>query len=221
MNIIFISSFRKLRIVLPKVRYCAALPWRGCTWDRIPASPPHFHTWGPDAGTRTLENNNPPFIRSLLWPVLWIRIQHYWSMRIRIGGYDDQNLKEVRQKNFFWQKIAIYLSYASIKGVQATEEVFTLKREHPASQNFEFLHFCGYPDFCTPGSGSAFPTLLRIQIQPTKMNADLDTGYDECINSTYLHSENFYPLYFIARNISDHLKYTSIYNRKAALTPSL
>ncbi len=49
-----------------------------------------------------------------------------------------------------WSKIAVYLSQASIKDVQATREVF--KGEHLALQNLNFLHFCG----------SFWPSWIRI-----------------------------------------------------------
>jgi hypothetical protein len=56
---------------------------------------------------------------------------------IWIRGFDDQKL------NFYLidQKLQFTYRKASIKGVQATGEAFSLKREHPALQKMKFIYF--------------------------------------------------------------------------------
>jgi hypothetical protein len=52
------------------------------------------------------------------------------------------------------------------------EKSSSLKGEHLALQCLNFLNFVGH--FCHPGSESVYK--MRIQIQPTKKNADPESG---------------------------------------------
>ncbi len=72
---------------------------------------------------------------------------------------------------FFWSKIAIYLSLSLHEGRPSyRRSLHPLKSEHLAFQTWIFFSFVGH--FGPPGSGSVFPMRIRVQIQPTKMNAD-------------------------------------------------
>ncbi len=68
-------------------------------------------------------------------------------MPIRIQCFDDQKFKKKKitsdKKNeiFFWPKIAIYLSQASLKDFQLQEKPSALRREYPALQNLKFPNF--------------------------------------------------------------------------------
>ncbi len=57
------------------------------------------------------------------------------------------------------------------------EKSSSLKKEHLALKNFNFLHLWPVGHFGP--SGSVFP--MRIRIQPTKMNADPDPQHSHCI----------------------------------------
>ncbi len=100
-----------------------------------------------------------------MWIWIRIRIPYFWSMRIRkwirikILGFDDQKLENIYswKKNNFGSKSAIFISLGSIKNVQTKGEGI-------------FFTFVGH--FCPPRSGSVL--IMRIRIQPTKMNADPD-----------------------------------------------
>ncbi len=104
-------------------------------------------------------------------------------LRILTGFNADPNTDPDPDPSFWWPKTGqlkifyIYFidkkfqftySYASIKDVQATQEKSSsLKREHLALKNLNFLRFL-WVIFGPPGSGSVFP--MRIRTQPTKMN---------------------------------------------------
>ncbi len=102
-----------------------------------------------------------------------IHIQHIRSMqmRIRIQGFDDQKFTKIyswKNQFFFVQKLQFTYPETFIKDVQATGEPFSLKRWHPALQNKKFLNFFHF-------FGSLLPSWIRIQ--PTKINADVDTKH--------------------------------------------
>ncbi len=69
-----------------------------------------------------------------------------------------------------------------MKNVQVTVEASPLKSENPALQNMNFLSYL-WVFACPPGSGSgsAFPT--RIRIQPTKIKCG--TGFTHCFIETF------------------------------------
>jgi hypothetical protein len=81
---------------------------------------------------------------------------------IRIQGFNDQKLKKKLQlkKNliFFGSKTAIYLSLASIKYVQITEEAFSSQKRPSNTSKHELLQIFFY--FC----GSFLPSWIRIRI---------------------------------------------------------
>jgi hypothetical protein len=92
----------------------------------------------------------------MLSPVLWICIGFDADPEIRIQSFDDRKYQNfTAQKNpILIQKINLFLptEYAPMKGVQATGEAFTLKREHPVLQNmksyfflFSWVIFCPLP----------------------------------------------------------------------------
>ncbi len=69
-----------------------------------------------------------------------IRIQHFWSVQIRIQiwGFEDQKLEKNLQqkifylilKKFFKQKLLFTFPYGSKKDVHATEEAFSPQKEN-------------------------------------------------------------------------------------------
>jgi hypothetical protein len=62
--------------------------------------------------------------------------------------------KKLHLKNFLLSEIAIFLSLVIHKG-RLHEKTSALKREYPALQNINSLHFFFMGNFCTPGSGSS------------------------------------------------------------------
>jgi hypothetical protein len=92
-----------------------------------------------------------------------IRIQHFWSMRIRIWiqGFDDQIFgKNLKLKHFSDQKMLFTYPKASIKDLQATEVVFIPQKRTSSTSKLDIFSF----------RGVFLPSW--IWIQPTKMNAD-------------------------------------------------
>jgi hypothetical protein len=95
------------------------------------------------------------------YPGLWIRID-LMRIRIRIQGFDVQQLEKFTGGNFFstffYQKLQFTYPWASLKDAQATAEAFNFKREHPALQNMKiryfFLFLCVF-----------LPSWIRIRIQ--------------------------------------------------------
>jgi hypothetical protein len=87
---------------------------------------------------------------------------------IWIQGFNDQKMKKkiTAEKNYInlGSKTTIYLSLASIKNVQVTEEDFrSQKRPSNTSKHeplIKFPTFVGH--FCPPGSGSGFRIRIRI-----------------------------------------------------------
>ncbi len=74
-----------------------------------------------------------------------IRIQHFRSVRIRlrIQGFDDQNLKKyfsLKKIIFFKSIIAIY-PLASIKDVQASKEAFSLQKTASSTNKLKISKF--------------------------------------------------------------------------------
>ncbi len=74
------------------------------------------------------------------WIWIWIWVQNFkWILiririrfRKRIHGFDDQRLKKIQLKFFFflfWSKISIYLSLGFIKDVEATGEAFSPQKQ--------------------------------------------------------------------------------------------
>jgi hypothetical protein len=76
---------------------------------------------------------------------------------IGIQGFNDQKMEEkiTAKKNFFGSKTTIYLSKASIKNIQVTEEVFSSQKRLSNTSKHDILKknstFVG--NFCPPGSG--------------------------------------------------------------------
>jgi hypothetical protein len=90
-------------------------------------------------------------------------------MQIRIQGFDDQTKQNTAEIFSFLlgSKVAIYLSIASIKDVQATGEPQPSK-ENKVIQHFKSRNFITV--FYFPGP--FFPSWIRIRIK----NPDTDPG---------------------------------------------
>ncbi len=107
-----------------------------------------------------------------------IRMQIQIRTRIQIQGFDDQKIGQklqLKKITLLRSKIAVYLSLASTKDIQATGDASALKKGHPALLNMNFLNFFYFVGlFCPPelGSGIVFSMRIRIRIQPTKINVD-------------------------------------------------
>ncbi len=93
--------------------------------------------------------------------VLWSRIEHFLSIRIRIQGFDHQKLLSFTagKNHIFNITTCIYrnYSYALIQDVQATVEASKLKPSKDSTQHF-FFFLCE----------SFFPTGIRIRIHKTE-----------------------------------------------------
>jgi hypothetical protein len=72
-----------------------------------------------------------------------IRIQRFWSIRIRIQiqGFDDQKLEKI----YDWKKniLNLLIPRPPERTSKLQQKSSLLKREHLAFQNLNFLHFCG------------------------------------------------------------------------------
>ncbi len=95
-------------------------------------------------------------------------------IRIQIQGFDDKKIGknlQLKKITFCWSKIAIYLSIGLHKRTSNLQEKSSsLKREHLALQNLNFLHFYG----------SFWPSWIRIRIP----NADPDPAdQNECVSA--------------------------------------
>ena len=77
---------------------------------------------------------------------MWIRVQHFRSMQIRIEGFDDQEIVKFYYLKIKWiffdQKCSTLSLGPFLKdGFKFQEILQALKREHPALQNMKFLNF--------------------------------------------------------------------------------
>ncbi len=88
----------------------------------------HFSQESEDSNIHIIQSHIPCF-----YSVLWIRIQHFNLIRIRIRhrtqGFDDQKFKKFTGGKiffiFFIKKLQLTYPYASLKYVQATGEAFS------------------------------------------------------------------------------------------------
>ncbi len=80
----------------------------------------------------------PVFRIRIHWVRIRVSIQHF-----RLNNYPDPGFwyQKLDKNLIFWSKIAVYLSLASIKDVQAKRSSLQPFREHPALQNTKFLNF--------------------------------------------------------------------------------
>jgi hypothetical protein len=62
---------------------------------------------------------------------------------------------QLKNRIFFWKKLQFTYHLTSIKDAQATEEAFSLGKEHLSLQNMKILYFFIFVShFCPPGFGS-------------------------------------------------------------------
>ncbi len=116
---------------------------------------------------RSIFNEQALFIQILLCGSALI------SMRIRIQGFDEQNLQNFIQQLKF--SIKNCKSQASTKDVQAfspPQKRITRTSKH---EILALFYFCG----------SFLPSWIRIQIQPTKINSNPQHGSDLCLTLFY------------------------------------
>ncbi len=162
-----------------RFKSCVALPWRGCTWDRIPASPPHFHTWGPDAGTRTLENNNSLLIRSCYDQCCGSELVSTRSGSSIFGqwGSGSRVLITKNCKKFTAKKSFFFIKNCNLLILRPNKERRSYRRRilHPSKENTR--HFITWNFFtlifalldpdqhsqCVSGSTSRRPKWMRIR----------------------------------------------------------
>jgi hypothetical protein len=107
---------------------------------------------------------------------IWIRIQHFRSMRIKIQGFHKQS--EKNSCFLIIKKLQFTGTYpkASVEDNRAIREAFSPQKRTSSTSELKFSslfsNFWGH--FCPPGSRSGSTLPMRIRIQPTKINADPD-----------------------------------------------
>jgi hypothetical protein len=82
------------------------------------------------------------------------------------------------KKIFFYQKLQFTYPSASMKDKQATGVAFGPQKRTSSTSKHEFFQFFSafVCEYCPPRSRSGSAFQMRIQIQPTKINADRNTG---------------------------------------------